>query len=202
MVPVPPGAKVWLVTGCASGLGREVVVAALAHGDCVIATARNPERLADLEKKGAWTLALDVTASQDELSAVVTHALDVYGTIDVLVNNAAYLLEGAIEECREYNTNVFGMLRVLRAVLPHMREKRSGVVANVGSAGGWKGIPGIGLYGSTKFAIAGITLALREEVAPLGIEVTVVEPGARPFWARGSFLQGLPLRILRHSRSR
>jgi NAD(P)-dependent dehydrogenase (short-subunit alcohol dehydrogenase family) len=78
----------------------------------------------------------------------------------------------------QYNTNVFGMLRVLRAVLPHMREKRAGVVANVGSAGGWTGIPGIGLYGSTKFAIAGITLALREEVAPLGIEVTVVEPGA------------------------
>lgn len=78
----------------------------------------------------------------------------------------------------QYNTNVFGMLRVLRAVLPHMREKRAGIVANVGSAGGWKGIPGIGLYGSTKFAIAGITLALREEVAPLGIEVTVVEPGA------------------------
>ncbi|KAF4150053.1 short chain dehydrogenase [Phytophthora infestans] len=101
MVPVPPGAKVWLVTGCASGLRREVVVAALAHGDCVIATARNPERLADLEKKGAWTLALDVTASQDELIAVVTHALGVYGTIDVLVNNAAYLLEGAIEECSE-----------------------------------------------------------------------------------------------------
>ncbi|KAF4319989.1 hypothetical protein BBO99_00009110 [Phytophthora kernoviae] len=184
MTPVPTGAKVWLVTGCASGLGREVVLAALAHGDCVIATARNPERLVDLEQKGARTLALDVTASQDELRTVVNNALDMYGTIDVLVNNAAYLLEGAIEECSEqevldqFNTNVFGMLRVLRAVLPHMREKRAGIVANVGSAGGWKGIPGIGLYGSTKFAIAGITLALREEVAPLGIEVTVVEPGA------------------------
>ncbi|KAG1702630.1 hypothetical protein DVH05_009578 [Phytophthora capsici] len=82
------------------------------------------------------------------------------------------------EVLQQYNTNVFGMLRVLRAVLPHMREKKAGVVANVGSAGGWTGIPGIGLYGSTKFAIAGITLALREEVAPLGIDVTVVEPGA------------------------
>ncbi|KAG6610855.1 dehydrogenase [Phytophthora cinnamomi] len=184
MAPVPPGAKVWLVTGCASGLGREVVLAALARGDCVIATARKPERLEELEQKGARTLALDVTCSQDELHAVAAQALGMYGTIDVLVNNAAYLLEGAIEECSEqevldqFNTNVFGMLRVLRAVLPHMREKRSGVVANVGSAGGWTGIPGIGMYGSTKFAIAGITLALREEVAPLGIEVTVVEPGA------------------------
>ncbi|KAG7375732.1 hypothetical protein PHYPSEUDO_015404 [Phytophthora pseudosyringae] len=184
MNPVPPGAKVWLVTGCASGLGREVATAALARGDCVIATARNSARLADLEEKGARALALDVTASQDELDAVATRALGIYGTIDVLVNNAAYLLEGAVEECSEqevldqFNTNVFGMLRVLRAVLPHMREKRAGVVANVGSAGGWKGIPGIGVYGSTKFAIAGITLALREEVAPLGIQVTVVEPGA------------------------
>ncbi|RLN44446.1 hypothetical protein BBJ28_00006134 [Nothophytophthora sp. Chile5] len=184
MPPLPVGSKVWLVTGCATGLGREVVLAALARGDRVIATARNPERLADLAQLGARALALDVTASEDELRAVVAHALGMYGTIDVLVNNAAYLLEGAIEECSEqevldqYNTNVFGMLRVLRAVLPHMRAKRSGVVANVGSAGGWTGIPGIGLYGSTKFAIAGITLALREEVAPLGIEVTVVEPGA------------------------
>ncbi|KAK1929718.1 putative oxidoreductase [Phytophthora citrophthora] len=100
MTPVPPNAKVWLVTGCASGLGREVVLAALAHGDCVIATARNPERLADLEKKGARTLALDVTASQEELNAVAAQALSMCGTIDVLVNNAAYLLEGAIEECR------------------------------------------------------------------------------------------------------
>jgi NAD(P)-dependent dehydrogenase (short-subunit alcohol dehydrogenase family) len=100
MTPVPPGANVWLVTGCASGLGREVVLAALAHGDCVIATARNPERLAELEKKGARTLALDVTASQDELHAVAAQALGMYGAIDVLVNNAAYLLEGAIEECR------------------------------------------------------------------------------------------------------
>lgn len=77
-----------------------------------------------------------------------------------------------------FNTNVFGMLRMLRAVLPHMRARREGVVANVGSAGGWKGIPVIGMYGATKFAIAGLTLALREEVAPLGIDVTVVEPGA------------------------
>ncbi|GMF23036.1 unnamed protein product [Phytophthora fragariaefolia] len=100
MTPIPSSAKVWLVTGCASGLGREVVLAALAHGDCVIATARNPERLADLKQKGARTLALDVTASQDELHAVMASALDMYGTIDVLVNNAAYLLEGAIEECR------------------------------------------------------------------------------------------------------
>ncbi|KAG7396550.1 hypothetical protein PHYBOEH_002115 [Phytophthora boehmeriae] len=176
--------KVWLVTACSSGFGKEIVLAALARGDRVIATARDASKLQDLVEQGAKALALDVTASDAELAKVVDQVLSFYGTIDILVNNAAFLLGGAIEECsaeealKQYNTNVFGTLRMLRAVLPHMREKRSGVVATIGSAGGWIGIKTMGVYGSTKFALAGISLALREELEPFGIDVTIIEPGS------------------------
>lgn len=178
------GPKVWLVTACSSGFSKEIVLAALARGDRVIATARDASKLKDLVDQGARALALDVTASDAELKKVIDHALSFYGTIDILVNNAAFLLGGAIEECtdeeayQQFNTNVFGTLRMLRAVLPHMREKRSGVVANIGSASGWFGIKTMGVYGSTKFALAGLTLALREELAMFGIDVTIIEPGS------------------------
>ncbi|RLN95060.1 hypothetical protein BBJ28_00008968 [Nothophytophthora sp. Chile5] len=176
--------KVWLVTACSSGFGREIVLAALASGDHVIATARDASKLDDLVCQGARALDLDVTASDAELSQVVALALGFYGRIDILVNNAAFLLGGAIEECsdeeaqQQFNTNVFGSMRMLRAVLPHMRAKRSGVVATIGSASGWKGIQAMGVYGSTKFALAGLSLALRYELEPLGIEVTIIEPGS------------------------
>ncbi|CAI5727704.1 unnamed protein product [Hyaloperonospora brassicae] len=176
--------KVWLVTGCSSGFGKEIVVKALARGDHVIATARDVSKLRDLEDRGARTLALDVTADDAELEKMVAKALTFYGTIDILVNNAAFLLGGAIEECsseeayQQFDTNVFGALRMLRAVLPHMRAKRSGVVANIGSASGWTGIQMMGVYGATKFALAGLTLALRAELEPFGIEVTIIEPGS------------------------
>ncbi|KAE8992287.1 hypothetical protein PR003_g21293 [Phytophthora rubi] len=180
--------KVWLVTACSSGFGKEIVLAALARGDRVIATARDASmlenKLQDLVHQGARALALDVTATDAELKKVISRALSFYGTIDILVNNAAFLLGGAIEECtdeeayQQFNTNVFGTLRMLRAVLPHMREKRSGVVANIGSAGGWFGIKAMGVYGSTKFALAGLTLALRAELEMFGIDVTIIEPGS------------------------
>ena len=176
--------KVWLVTGCSSGFGKQIVVKALARGDHVIATARDVSKLRDLKDRGARTLALDVTADDAELEKVVAKALSFYGTIDILVSNAAFLLGGAIEECsneeayQQFNTNVFGALRMLRAVLPHMRAKRSGVVATMGSASGWTGIKTMGVYGATKFALAGLTLALRAELEPFGIEVTIIEPGS------------------------
>ncbi|CEG46607.1 3-oxoacyl-(acyl-carrier-protein) reductase [Plasmopara halstedii] len=176
--------KVWLVTACSSGFDKEIVLAALARGDHVIATARDPTKLHDVIAQGAFPLALDVTASETELSKVIDKALSIYGTIDILVNNAAFLLGGAIEECTEeeaysqFNTNVFGVMRMLRAVLPHMREKRSGVIANIGSASGWFGLKGMGVYGSTKFALAGLTLALQAELEPFGIDVTIIEPGS------------------------
>lgn len=116
----------------------------------------------------------------------------IHGRIDILLNNAAYILEGAIEEISHaealalFNTNVFGQLAVLRAVLPVMRKQRSGVVGNMGSIGGWRGIPAGGMYSATKFTLAGISLALKLEVADLGIDVTLIEPG----YFRTDFLAG------------
>ncbi|TDH69303.1 hypothetical protein CCR75_002542 [Bremia lactucae] len=177
-------AKVWLVTACSTGFGREIVLAALARGDRVIATARDQRKLQNLVARGACAIALDVTASDAEIKSVVDKALSVYGVIDILVNNAGILLGGAIEECtdeevfHQYNTNVFGTLRMLRAVLPHMRAKRSGVIANIGSACAWFGLKSMGIYGSSKFALAGLTLALHAELQPFGINVTIIEPGS------------------------
>ncbi|KAI9906784.1 hypothetical protein PsorP6_016165 [Peronosclerospora sorghi] len=182
--PVKACSKVWLVTACSSGFGRAIVLAALARGYRVIATARDVRTLEDLVDKGARALALDVTASDAAFEAVVAQALRFYGSIDVVVNNAALLLAGAIEECSEtevyeqFTTNVFGVFRMVRAVLPHMRAKRSGVVAIMGSACGWTGMATMGVYGSTKFALAGLALALRAEVQPFNIDVTIIEPGS------------------------
>lgn len=175
--------KVWLITGCSTGFGRAITLAALAHGDKVIATARKPEVITDLADSGALALQLDVTASDDEIAAVVKRGVDAYGRVDILLSNAGYCSNGTFEEVSaeeayaQFNTNVFGGLAVLRAVLPYMREQKSGVVAFMGSMLGWRSYPATGMYGATKFTLAGITYALRGEVAPFGIEATVLEPG-------------------------
>ncbi|KAI1402271.1 serine 3-dehydrogenase [Hypoxylon fuscum] len=183
--------KVWLITGCSSGLGHEIAKAALERGDVVVATARDPAKLNDLASKGAITERLDVTASEYSLEAVVSSiAAKTGGRIDILVNNAGYILTGGVEECsREeaqatFNTNVFGQLNMIRAVLPVMRKQRSGVVANMGSIGGWYGTPGAGLYCATKACASILAEALRGEVAHLGIQVTSIEPG----YTRTNFL--------------
>lgn len=176
--------KVWLITGCSSGFGQEIALAALARGDTVVATARDPGKLGDLAAKGAIVERLDVTDSDESLTAAVDHILPkTGGKLDILVNNAGYILSGGVEECsREevqatFNTNVFGQLNVLRAVLPVMRKQRSGTVANLGSIGGWYGTPAAGLYCATKSCAAIISEALRLEVAHLGIKVVCIEPG-------------------------
>ncbi|KAI5814559.1 3-oxoacyl-reductase [Pyronema omphalodes] len=175
--------KVWLITACSSGFGREMTLAALARGDKVIATARDPKKLSELAERGATTMALDVTSSDEVLKGVIAEAVNVYGRIDVLVNNAGYILQGAVEECSskeifdQFNTNVFGALAVLRAVLPYMRARRSGVIANMGSIGGWNGHVNAGLYCSSKFALAALSMSLKGELEHLGIEVTCIEPG-------------------------
>ncbi|TMW67898.1 hypothetical protein Poli38472_007570 [Pythium oligandrum] len=188
--------KVWLITGCSSGLGQQLAIAARKRGDMVIATARKVETLEELKKLGCESLALDITASEDDVKQVVDKAHALYGRIDILVNNAGYTTFGCVEEASDkdvldmFDTNVFGHLRVTRAVLPYMREKRSGVIANIGSGTGFIPFPINGVYGAAKFAIAGFTQSLAQEVAHLGIEVTVVElgafltsmqPGLRPF---------------------
>ncbi|KAL6080574.1 putative Short-chain oxidoreductase [Balamuthia mandrillaris] len=175
--------KVWLITGCSAGFGKEVALAALKRGDKVIATARNADKLAELRDAGAHALALDVTSPLPELQALADEAIKVYGQVDILVNNAGYLLAGAVEETTpeqtlaQFDTNVLGLLNVTRVFLPHMRERKTGVIALIGSVGGWVSYPGCGIYCSTKFTLEGLAEALHAELAPLGIAVTVLELG-------------------------
>ena len=176
--------RVWFITGASRGFGALIAEAALKAGDAVVATARDPKtvtaRLGQHERLLATRL--DVT-SEAEAHAAAGEAVKRFGRIDILINNAGYGLLGAIEEAsaaetqRLFETNVFGLLGVTRAVLPHMRRQRSGHIINISSVGGYTGYPGWGVYGATKFAVEGISEALAGEVAPLGIKVTVVEPG-------------------------
>jgi NAD(P)-dependent dehydrogenase (short-subunit alcohol dehydrogenase family) len=174
---------VWLVTGCSTGFGRELVHAVLAHGHRVVATARNKGALAEFEKNPAVLVAaLDVNDNK-QVKAVVAQAEKRFGRIDVLVNNAGYGYLSAVEEGEDddiramFETNVFGLAAVTRAVLPIMRRQRRGHVVNISSIGGLVGLPGVGYYNATKFAVEGLSEALAKECAPLGIRVTVVEPG-------------------------
>ncbi|GAA2793758.1 oxidoreductase [Crossiella cryophila] len=174
----------WFITGAARGFGFEIARQALDRGDAVVATARNPAALANTLGPSEKLLVqpLDVTEA-GQAEAAVTAAVERFGGIDVLVNNAGRGLLGAVEESTDaevravYETNVFGLLTVTRAVLPVLRRQRSGHVLNIGSVGGFTTGAGWGVYGSTKFAVEGITEGLRAELAPLGIQVTVVEPG-------------------------
>jgi NAD(P)-dependent dehydrogenase (short-subunit alcohol dehydrogenase family) len=176
--------RVWFITGASRGFGALIAEAALKAGDAVVATARDPStvttRLGSHERLLA--IRLDVT-KEAEAHEAAGLAAKTFGRIDILVNNAGYGLLGAIEEAsaaeteRLFGTNVFGLLAVTRAVLPHMRRQRSGHVVNVSSVGGYTGYPGWGVYGATKFAVEGISETLAGEVAPIGIKVTVVEPG-------------------------
>jgi NAD(P)-dependent dehydrogenase (short-subunit alcohol dehydrogenase family) len=184
----------WLITGTSQGFGRDLVSAALARGDSVVATSRSPEKV-QAAFPGAsdrlFPTAMDLR-DDSQIASVVQSATKRFGQIDVLINNAGHGLLGAIEEAGDseiskvFETNVFGLLRVTRAVLPHMRQRRSGHIVNLSSIGGLIGIPGWGIYNATKFAVEGISEALAQELAPLGIGVTIVEPG--PF--RTDFLGG------------
>jgi NAD(P)-dependent dehydrogenase (short-subunit alcohol dehydrogenase family) len=176
---------VWFITGTSQGFGHELVRAALHRGDSVIATSRNPAKVAAAFPENSDRLliaALDFR-NQAQISAVIQTAIARFGKIDVLVNNAGYGLLGAVEEASDaeitniYETNVFGLLRVTRAILPYMRKQKSGHIVNISSIAGLVGLPGWGIYNSTKFAVEGLSEALAIEGAPLGIHVTIVEPG-------------------------
>ena len=177
--------KVWFITGASTGFGRLLAEHLLTLGASVVATARNVEQLSALQALDpahVQTLTLDVT-SQHQIDAAVTDALARFGHIDVLVNNAGYGLNGALEEAtvEEYmpmfQTNVFGLIHVTKALLPQFRQRRSGNIVLLSSIGGLVGLAGFGYYNATKFAVEGLGEALSAELKPLGVHVTLVEPG-------------------------
>jgi NAD(P)-dependent dehydrogenase (short-subunit alcohol dehydrogenase family) len=177
--------KRWLITGASSGFGRLLAEYLLSLDAKVIATARKVEAVEDLVRRypgNAVALPLDVT-KQQSIDKAVADALARVGHIDVLVNNAGYGVTGAIEEVTEaeytpmFETNVFGLINLTKALLPQFRERRSGAIVNFSSIGGLIGAPGWGYYNATKFAVEGLSEALGAELAPLGVHVMVVEPG-------------------------
>jgi NAD(P)-dependent dehydrogenase (short-subunit alcohol dehydrogenase family) len=180
--------KVWFITGCLAGMGRHLAEAVLARGDKAVITARDLTKFASLPERypdRAITILLDVS-KPEMIAEAVSRAFERFDRIDVLVNNAGYGLQGAIEEVtmeqirRQFDTNFFGMVEVTKSILPHMREERRGHIINISSlAGGLVAEPRLGAYHATKFAVEGLSEALAQEVGPLGIRVTVVELGTQ-----------------------
>lgn len=177
--------RTWLITGCSTGFGSALAEAVLARGDAVVATARDPAKLASLagDHPGrVCTCVLDVTRDGDAVAAVAL-AEKAFGGLDVLVNNAGRGLLDAVEEVTPdeyrsmFETNVFGLIETTRAALPALRRSRRGRIVNFSSLGGIAGRAGSGLYHSTKFAVEGLSEALAQEVAPFGIAVIILEPG-------------------------
>ena len=178
-------ARVWFITGSSSGFGYLLAKEALRRGDRVIATARNASQIDDLTTlypDTARVFTFDVTKPA-EIESIARLAPTAFGHIDILVNNAGYGVNGAIEEVSEdefepmFQTNIYGLIRTTRAFLPHFRQRRSGHIFNLSSIGGLIGGAGWGFYNVTKFAVEGFSEALAAELKPLGIHVTVVEPG-------------------------
>jgi NAD(P)-dependent dehydrogenase (short-subunit alcohol dehydrogenase family) len=187
--------KIWLITGCSRGIGKVLAEAALHHGDRVVATARQVSQLADLVSQ--WPeQCLAVSIDMDDPASIATGAalaLQHWGRVDVLVNNAGYGLQGMVEEVTmeqvraQMETNFFGLVQLTQLILPSLRKQQSGYIINLSSMAGLRGSPGFGMYNASKFAVEGFTEALALEVAGFGIRVSVVEPGPyRTDWAGDS----------------
>ena len=183
---------VWFITGCSTGFGRELATLVLQRGWNAVITARNTDQVKDIAEgfqDNALVLSLDVT-NKNQVTDTVAKAQQKFGKIDVLVNNAGYGYFTSIEEGEEdkiraqFETNFFGLVNVIQAVLPKMREQKSGHIVNFSSIGGLKSFTSTGFYHATKFAVEGLSESLSLEVAPLGIKVLLVEPGPfRTDWA-------------------
>ncbi|OTA05573.1 short chain dehydrogenase/reductase [Trichoderma parareesei] len=185
---MPP---VWFITAASSGFGHAIALSALRRGHTVVATARNPSRIADLAAAGAHTLPYDVTAPLPVARDLAEQVFAQHGRVDYLINAAGYILEGSIEEASpeevlaSFDTNVFGAMRTIQAFLPHMRaqepvvggEEVRGVVATFGSLGSWRGSPSAGVYAMTKWACSALAETLALELEPFRIKATVIEPG-------------------------
>ena len=184
--------KVWLITGCSTGFGRELAKEVLAKGYNAAVAARNTDDVKDIVEgypETAIAVRLDVTVTA-EITAAVKTTMEKFGQIDVLVNNAGIGYFAAIEESedepvrRMFEINVFGLAKMTQAVLPVMRAQRSGHILNISSIGGLRSFPGLGFYNATKYAVDGLSEALSKETAPLGIKVTIIAPsGFRTDWA-------------------
>ena len=194
--------KTWFITGCSTGFGRELATAVLAQGDRVVVTARKPEQIEDIVAKydpsKALVLKLDVT-SKTQITDAVNKAIEVFGTIDVLVNNAGIGYLGSIEESDEeevrkmFEINFWGLAHMTNAVLPYMRKEKSGTIINFSSLSGLRAFPAVGYYAASKFAVEGFSEALGQEVEPFGIRVLTVEPSAfRTDWAGRSAAEAVP----------
>lgn len=188
-------AKIWFITGSSRGLGRSLTEAVLAAGDKVAATARNPQQLGELRTKypnDLYPIKLDVT-DHDQVVTAVADAVRHFGRIDVLVNNAGFGITGAAEAYTQEQvnsqlaTNLFAPIDITRTVLPYMRKQRSGFIMEISSVGGRIGTAGLTIYQASKWGLSGFSEALAQEVAPLGIKVTCVEPGGfRTNWSGDS----------------
>lgn len=173
----------WFITGCSTGFGKSLARAVIDAGDQAIVTARNTDSLKEFEgNENALILPLDVT-DKGQIESSVKRAVEKFNKIDVLVNNAGYGLRGAVEEAddaeidRIINTNFMGPLNLIRAVLPHMRERKSGAIINFSSIAAFRTAEGSAYYGATKAGLEALSVGLSKEVAPLGIKVLIVEPG-------------------------
>jgi NAD(P)-dependent dehydrogenase (short-subunit alcohol dehydrogenase family) len=174
---------VWLVTGCSSGFGNQFVHSILARGDKVVATARDLSKIQHLKQLGFPTFQLDITDSQASIDTTIAEVLSKHGRIDVLVNNAAYITIGTLEGLShedwlaQFDTNVFGTIKVTKALLPHFRARRSGTMVFISSLSGWIGHAGCSAYAGSKFALEGIVEGLHAETAHLGLKTLLIEPG-------------------------
>ena len=194
--------KVWFITGASKGMGLEITKAVLNNGDKLIATSRNTETLLEKivdYKDSLFPVKLDITKEANVKNAILS-AIEKYGQIDVVVNNAGYNLLGNIEELSDtefretIDVNVFAMLNVIRNVLPHLRKQKSGHIINTSSMMGYMGYAGNGSYNASKFAVIGLSEALAQEVAPFGIKVTILAPGT----FRTSFMSEESLSVVKN----
>ena len=191
-LPIMSRDSVWFITGCSTGFGREIARIILERGGRAVVTARDAARVQDIaERHPDHTLALSLDVTRpDQVADAVRAAEEKFGAIDVLVNNAGYGYMAAIEEGEDdeiraqFEANVFGLIDMIRAVLPGMRARSRGHIVNLSSQGGLIGFPGVGYYNASKFAVEGLSEALAGEIRPLGLGVTIVEPGPfRTDWA-------------------
>jgi len=197
--------KVWLITGCSRGIGNAIAHAALSAGDLLVATARNPETLIPFSRgssNSVLCLKQDVTDFESN-SRVIQSALDHFGRIDVLVNNAGFGLQGMMEELNleqfrfQMETNFFGLLDLCKKVVPVMRIQNSGIIFNVSSIAGFRGTASFSAYNASKFAVNGISEALAQEVRQFGIQVVIVSPGPyRTDWAGNSLFRSDQMKVL------